>query len=214
MAEARVPSFLRGYWQYIYAVLLTCLLLVLVLMPSLGPSKLFGLPFFRLAFMTVLLASTLTTAKRPLMMAFTIVLAVLGELPLTQSLANGCHIVFFTIVSATVLAELMQVEEVTLDKVLGAICGYLLLALGFAILYTLAANLSPGAFTLENPDFDDLTYFSIITLSTLGYGDIAPVHDSVRALAALEAIIGQFYIAIIVARLVSLYIVAQQNQAR
>ena len=88
---------------------------------------------------------------------------------------------------------------------------YLNVALLFEALYRLIAKLSPGAFIGLPATYDsaratgDLIYFSMVTLATLGYGDIAPVHPVARSLASLEALIGQLYPAIILARIMTLY---------
>jgi Ion channel len=93
------------------------------------------------------------------------------------------------------------------DRVFGAIVLYLLLGLIWAFAYALVDREIPRAFTgqLEKPEgFLDWGYFSLVTLTTVGYGDITPVARVARSLATAEALIGQLYPAIIIARLVSL----------
>jgi len=87
---------------------------------------------------------------------------------------------------------------------------YLNLATIFAAVFTLIWELSPTAFANFAPPTDDLgematmLYFSLTTLTTTGYGDIVPVDPFARSLANLESVLGQFYLAITVARLVTL----------
>ncbi len=98
------------------------------------------------------------------------------------------------------------------DRVFGAIVLYLLLGLLWAIAYQIAESLVPGSFASSpNPDagLSGWFYFSFVTLTTVGYGDITPVTSTVRSLAIFEALIGQLYPAIIIARLVSLQSSAQ-----
>lgn len=207
MVDARVPTLLRAYWRFKYAILLAALLFALVLMPVIGASlQEHGLT--RITLVVVMLACILATARSRAVMGLSAVLALVGESSyvLPSELAKGCHVLLFFLVSAIVLADVMQVEEVNADKIRGAVCGYMLMALGFAILYGLVATTSPGSFSVSKPSFATLTYFSFITISTLGYGDILPTSDASRALVAVEALIGQFYIAIVVARLISLQI--------
>jgi voltage-gated potassium channel Kch len=95
----------------------------------------------------------------------------------------------------------------TLNKLVGAVCIFLLLALCWAILYQFLYVLNPDAFsgiasTPGQIDFPRFVYFSLVTLTTLGYGDIAPATPLAGILASLEAVVGAFYIAILVAALV------------
>ena len=93
------------------------------------------------------------------------------------------------------------------DRVFGAVVLYLLLGLLWAVAYHVVARLVPGAF-LGHPadavDLSDWVYFSFVTLTTVGYGDITPFAQGARSLAILEALTGQLYPAVIIARLVSL----------
>ena len=92
-------------------------------------------------------------------------------------------------------------------KIIGAICIYMLLGLIWALLYMLIAEAIPGAFNglQQAPwydNFSELTYYSYVTLTTLGYGDISPRLPIPRFLAYMEAMVGVFYIAILVASLI------------
>ncbi|MEO8738779.1 MAG: potassium channel family protein [Casimicrobiaceae bacterium] len=92
------------------------------------------------------------------------------------------------------------------DRLFGAIALYLLLGLIWALMYAIVAATTVAAFAGQLPTDQSLFrwgYFSLVTLTTLGYGDITPVTHVARSLAALEALIGQLYPAIIIARLVS-----------
>ena len=117
---------------------------------------------------------------------------------------------FFVFTIGVILQSLHHEKEVTADSVYGAFCGYLLAGLAFGNVFNVLELLEPGsfqgdAFVREVSDERRhflLTYFSFITLTTVGYGDITPGSDSVRGLAAVEAIVGQFYIAVLVAELI------------
>ena len=92
------------------------------------------------------------------------------------------------------------------DRLFGAIALYLLLGVIWAIVYALVPATVPHAFAGTLPlrtTFFDWGYFSLVTLTTLGYGDITPVAHVARSLAVLESLVGQLYPAIIIARLVS-----------
>ena len=105
------------------------------------------------------------------------------------------------------LHQVLFTGAVNGNKIVGAICIYMLLALIWAMLYLLIAAAVPGAFNglpqapwLEN--FFAAIYFSIITITTLGYGDISPALPIARFLVIMEAVVGVFYMAIVVASLI------------
>jgi Ion channel len=100
--------------------------------------------------------------------------------------------------------------QVTFHRVIGAILLYLNIGLIFVALYSFVALLEPNAFAGFAPLQDNLAvvsnliYFSFVTLTSVGYGDIVPLHPYARSLANIEAIIGQLYPATLLARLVTL----------
>jgi hypothetical protein len=114
---------------------------------------------------------------------------------------------FALIVPVAMIVHIMRQSRVTADLILGALCSYLLLGILFAIFYRVSHDFVPGAFRLSveaSTRMSTFTYFSFTTLSTLGYGDITPVSPGIRQLAILEALTGQIYLAVLVARLVGL----------
>ena len=95
------------------------------------------------------------------------------------------------------------------NKIVGAICIYLLMGLIWALLYLFIAQTIPGAFNgLEQrvwyDNFANVAYFSFVTLTTLGYGDISPLIPIARFLVYMEAIVGVFYMAILVASIIGI----------
>jgi voltage-gated potassium channel len=104
------------------------------------------------------------------------------------------------------------------NKIVGAICIYLLLGLIWAIMYLFLAQAIPDAFIgvkqlIWHDNFADLAYYSFVTLTTLGYGDIAPIAPLARFLAYMEAIVGVFYIAILVASLIGTSITQSKERS-
>jgi len=106
------------------------------------------------------------------------------------------------------------------ERIRGAICVYLLLATLWALAFALLERAAPGSFDGLDPAAaasdrpSDFLYFSLVTLTTLGYGDVRPVGAAARSLATLEALTGQLYLAILIARLVALGIVDARQGRR
>ena len=105
---------------------------------------------------------------------------------------------------------LFEHKEVTAETLWAAINVYLLLGMLFAFLYALVVQVEPGAFAgklLESASDGSQTfiYYSFVTMTTLGYGDITPQIHVAATLAYVQALIGQLYVAILIARLVSSY---------
>lgn len=111
-------------------------------------------------------------------------------------------------------------RQLDADGIFATIAAYLLVAFLFAQLYTIMATVAPASFDTPVPLSErsapqvhaDLLYYSLITLSTAGYGDILPATDIARTLAVIEATFGQFYLAIVVAVFVGMYSSAHQQR--
>jgi hypothetical protein len=103
------------------------------------------------------------------------------------------------------------------NKIVGAICIYLLMGLIWAMMYLFLAQAVPGAFNgikqmVWYHNFADVAYYSFVTLTTLGYGDISPVAPVARFLVYMEAVVGVFYMAILVASLIGVGINEAQKK--
>jgi len=112
-----------------------------------------------------------------------------------------------------VLALVLRRGPITIQRIEGAIAVYLLLGFTWAHAYELVELWHPGAFAgaVGGTGSLPLTYYSFVTLTTMGYGDIMPVHPLARALAVLEALTGQLYLTIMLARLVSLELQSRRD---
>ena len=138
-----------------------------------------------------------------------------GHVALDVSLQAAAWLLIALVIIWTVARAVFGPGRITYHRIVGAIMLYLTIGLVFVALYTLVGAYSPNAFsgttiTARVSLPSDLVYFSFTTLTTLGYGDIMPVHPIARSLSNVEAIIGQVYPATLLARLVSL----GQGQAR
>lgn len=121
---------------------------------------------------------------------------------------------FLVVLTLVIIGHTFKEGPVTSSRIQGALAAYLLIGITWANLYRITLLFLPGAFHVPatpegqaSPSTEwQLTYFSFVTLTTVGYGDFVPVHPTARMLAILEALIGQLFPATLLARLVSLQI--------
>jgi len=124
----------------------------------------------------------------------------------------GAELVFLGFVAVNLLRFILRAPRVNSEVLCAGISGYLILGLLWVLAYMLVARAAPDSFTLtagpaDHRSMDGFTafYFSFATLTTVGYGDIAPVSNVARMLAVMEAVTGLFYVAVLISRLVALY---------
>ena len=120
-------------------------------------------------------------------------------------------LLFYLFTTVIAFRSLLTGNRINLNMIMGSICVYILVGISWSIFYFFVSVIHPGAFngvteTGAKQQFTDLLYYSFVTLSTLGYGDITPVTPIARTLAYIEALFGQFYIAILVASFVGMHI--------
>lgn len=126
---------------------------------------------------------------------------------------------FLSYVVCLIIRALFRQHDVNFDKIAASLCGYLLIGVIFSVVYSLVLDFDPNAVSVNSAASEDMAnlhfgdhrtatslYFSFVTLTTLGYGDLTPVSMTARMLTAAEAVIGQLYLVVLVARLVGLHI--------
>lgn len=130
-------------------------------------------------------------------------------------------IIFMALCTASTLYDVIKRARVTLETLRGIVCAYFMIAFVFAYIYYLIEYLIPGSFHLLVRDeffvtfsrnLSQFMYFSFVTLLTIGYGDITPNLDVSQTAVVLEGIVGQFYIAILVARIVAVYSISTERE--
>jgi hypothetical protein len=138
--------------------------------------------------------------------------------PVTLFLVLGLLLIIF--VTANLLRFILRAAVVDLEVICASLSAYLMLGLTWSIAYWFVAELNPNAFSFNTVNgahevmkTSNAFYFSFITLCTVGYGDITPFSKVARMLAAMEAVTGMLYIAVLVARLVSLYSVPKSGDS-
>ena len=127
------------------------------------------------------------------------------------------NIPFLALAVYVTVRGVIRSKRITWDSISGAVAGYLLLGLAWSVLFALVHTCSPGAFNFKRAAaaateqvggrrIQAYVYYSFVTLTTLGYGDVVPTSDATRTLAWVEAVSGQFYVAVLVAGLVGILV--------
>lgn len=125
-------------------------------------------------------------------------------------------LVLLVITVISVLRHVLDAVEVTTDTILGGVCVYMLLALVWVLIYGILERLEPGSFDSSSAPLiaphdvgsllvPDLIYYSVFVLTTIGPQEIHPISGPARAWTGIQAMIGQFYVAVLIARLVGLH---------
>lgn len=116
---------------------------------------------------------------------------------------------FLAYTAAIMLSYFFKQKEITADVIIGGICVYFLIGLMWAYIFIALEMVHPGSFHIAKDavaNEAEFTYFSFVTLTTLGYGDTTPLSTPARNFVLIEAVMGQLYIAILIARLVGIHI--------
>jgi|PlaIllAssembly_1097288.scaffolds.fasta_scaffold54181_2 hypothetical protein len=223
-------NFLR-FWSQEHS--LTALLVILiielfVLSPITGIGRVVSL-IVELVFSLILLAGLLSMARNKAVRVFFSLFVVLGVVAhfgwrlFDLRFLAGWNSLFSSLaIMGMLMVTLWMVYQdgpVTAHRVRGAVAAYLLISVLFGKAYALINYLIPGAFNMALPvtlspeeGGQAFFYFSIVTLTTVGYGDITAVAPAARSLVMAEALIGQLYPAILLARLVTLEIETRRSK--
>lgn len=223
----RAPRPFRRLWETDrgLSILLAIVVVILFVLPVIRAGRPLTRFVFDVALSMLLLAGIGVASERPrvrnALMAFVVVALALRWLEWGIPSADlDVGAAAAGLASTGLLAGVMVVRafrggQVTYDRILGAVAVYLLLGVTWAQAYGLLASLVPGAFNppgVASGSPYDFFYYSVVTLTTVGYGDITPLHPIARSLAMLEALTGQLYPAILLARLVSLEVTGRPRE--
>ncbi len=222
-------------FQFLLIILLICVL-VSPLVGQDAPGRIFAATVTSLAFVqtcfstspkrhTLVMSSILAvTFALYCSMVLTIDIAPFNQ-PFCQASAKIVAIVFYLFSGSIIFRDVIRPGDVDVNKLCGSVCLYFMIGIVWGQFYQLCDVLDPGSFILDLSKLERhgilnafersnlLNYFSYVTLSTLGYGDISPVTRLTRTLAITEAILGQIYLAILVSRLVGLHIASGSSPA-
>ena len=138
------------------------------------------------------------------------------DIPFLVFLGNCFAIAFLAFLVIVILSFIFSEHEVTINVIYASIVVYLLIAIMWAFVYSVLESIHPGSFAAGEGQIEAgrrlYIYYSFVTITTLGYGDITPTTDLSNTFSFLEAVTGQLYIAILIARLVGIQIAQSMNK--
>ena len=222
---ARSDEVAGRYVRRRYAILFYLLLFTFVASPAL--TALNRTP----RVIELLLATTLSVAVLPMgtgnarrILFVLVAIALTGRVlavSLGEAFSTASHAIFTVVgllAAANALRSALRATSIESEHIYAALSAYLLAGLSFGVLYWALERAWPGSLYYGGNAVDHLSesdgvYFSFVTLATLGYGDFVPKTDVARGLVILEAVAGQLYLGVMVARLVSLYVTGAGKQA-
>jgi hypothetical protein len=213
-------------WPGRFSVLLVSILILLVTQPMFS-GHVYAQTIVTASISLVLLSALyiFRETKTFFIIALTLIIPALGCRVALQFTANPTleiigglsSCLFLSVTVIALVSRLFSVKSVTLDTISAAICAYLLMAIAWAYAFAVVELRHPGSFSAalfqRTPgsnsapllsSLHSFIYYSFICLTTTGFGDIAPVSEGARTLSVLESVVGQLYMAVLIARLVSL----------
>jgi hypothetical protein len=205
-------------------------MLLIVVFPYLARPGLSTVLFRLLAALAFVAAVYAVSDKRTQWVTGLILALTAGVLNTISTLQTGSSLVVLSLISTviflgftllTLLRSVLRTETVTRDTIYGAISVYLLMAFVWGIAYLLLETIQPGGLSMDaarhskhTVDWFDCMFYSFVTLTSLGYGDMVPISPQCRSLSVVEAVSGIMYVAVLVARLVGLYAAGKSESNR
>jgi hypothetical protein len=216
-----------------YTLLLLSLLAFIVMVPLVSEGKA-GVFLVRIGLTAILLAGLYVARGRRSLRRFALPVFAAGiavewltyflRLPAGPQIRLLVDAILCLLVAAAQIDAIFRQRRVSADTVVGAINAYLLIAIGFMMIHALVEIAEPGAYRAgeaplveyvlgvdRSEGFATMLYFSFVTITTLGYGDIVPVSGAAKLVASGEALFGQIYLATFIARLVALHVASARG---
>jgi len=233
MSDAPVSAFrnvLERTLEYLtgnYTILLGTLLFQFILYPLIF-KYLYTVRFMDVLFCLIMAAGIYDMNRKRRLFRFALILLISVVLlngviystgiVILVPLVLALYMLFFASIGLAILSDVLEQGRVSSRRIRGAVCVYLLIGYIWGTLFCLIELVSPGSFSFQGvrptvPVAEDsfrilnmsFFYYSFVTLTTTGYGDITPVTIATRCFSTLEAMIGQLYLAILIGRLVGLH---------
>ncbi len=219
MAETSHSRLTQTVFKDRFLFLLISILCLLVLAPIF--EGFIGIRILMNIFTTVVLVSGVYAVSRKMYVTIT---AALLALPMITSiwtnyfvdvpyflLVGDCFgVLFLAFTVIIILSFIFREREVTVNVIYSSIVVYLLIAIMWAFVFSVLESIHPGSFKIGKDQIENgrslYIYYSFVTITTLGYGDITPITSMANSFSFLEAVIGQIYLVVLVARLVGMHI--------
>jgi voltage-gated potassium channel len=215
-----------------YRVLLASLVAMVYIQPLLSELQFTSWLFF--IFVTVNLFACVYSVRRQrrhliiaLSMMIPTLILVWLDIPSKDNwynlLSNASPILLFSYIAYLIFMDLIKAKRIDSDMIAGGISIYFMIGLVFAFFYIALFNFSPDHFAVSAraaesgcniTDENIFIYFSYVTMTTLGYGDVTPVTTLARVLVQMETLLGQLFLAIFIARLVGMHIAGWEGARR
>jgi len=206
----------RGRWVYLFLTLL----LLLVLYPFVKESDLTNAPLILyilngIVILAIMYEVSYTLLEFLIAFAFglpSIILGWFSQDPFIVLSQSVLHTILYSYAIFMILSVLMPQKKADIETIYGTISVYILIGLCWTNIYNIVDYFHPGSFAFSNPvidrpfDWSDYLYYSFVTLTTLGYGDIVPVAPQARSCAIIESIFGVIFIAVMVSKTIGLYV--------
>ncbi len=158
----------------------------------------------------------ITAASLALPMLVSIWISHFVDMPFLVFVGDCFGIAFIAFLVIIILSFIFGERKVTINVIYASIVVYLLIAIMWSFVYSVLESIQPGSFAIGEGQIEVgrrlYIYYSFVTITTLGYGDITPTTDLANSVSFLEAVTGQLYIAILIARLVGLHIAQSMNK--
>jgi hypothetical protein len=220
--QKKLQEVFKTFTKGNYNLLLIFLVFIFIFRPY-APGLLY-LGIWKIFLTATLLAAIFNCEHRTLVKKTVLYMAIPSlaltwiDLFFTQEIIFLCYsfftILFIIVCAASILYDVLMRTRVSLETLKGVVCAYFLVAFMFSYIYFLIEYVNPGSMLINGKIIPviphpyylaQMLYFSFITLLTIGYGDIIAVKDAAQTACVLEGLIGQFYIAILVSRLVAIH---------
>jgi hypothetical protein len=220
MVENNLKRHPLGQYEFLFLAMLA----VIIVNPLLADG-IFGLLILNVLTSAILISSAYAVSGQRKTLRVSLFLLVpalftswstvlVGEL-WPMAVSRVLMLAFVSYILGVIALDVLSEKNVTRDTIFGSACVYMLAGFAFADIYMLFQIIEPQSFGQaidvapvgsEVKISSELSYFSFVTLTTLGYGDMTPKTGMVRGIATLEAMLGQFYLTVLVARLVGLHL--------
>lgn len=230
-----MPTFFDLLQRWRYLLLLLALLALLVVQPIASAFGLMTTLFNALVvvvMITLIIALAADSRWRVAAAAFCVAVTALSfggqflsSAGAVVSVGTGHAIgaLFFAAVAGKIVYSIFKTRRLSIDSIFGAVCGYLLLGLAWALTYDMIFAARPNSFQIAPAALQQIqdsgesrhlfVYYSFVTLTTVGYGDVTPISTAARTLSWFEAMTGQLYLTVLMAGLISALVAARSTHA-